>query len=170
MKSIHKITLSICLALALPTASFAGAASGFYLGVGAGDSSVKFLGFDEDDSSTKIFGGYNFGVIPFLDLAVEASYVDFGSPSDNNTSIDITGLNAFGLVGVSFGAFGFFAKAGLIDWDSDSNTGSNSGTDTAYGIGARFALGPFSVRAEYETYELDTVDVDMASVSAIYTF
>jgi hypothetical protein len=102
-----------------------------------------------------------------------ASYVDFGNPSTSAGNVEVTGLNAFGLAGLSFGPFGIFAKAGAIDWDIDSTfsstSSSDSGTDPAYGVGARFAIGSFAVRAEYEVYDLD-VDVDMVSVSGVFTF
>ena len=180
--------LFVCLngaILGIPTAAVAGAESGFYLGLGLGDANVQASGtdasgsdynFDESDSAYKVFGGYNFGVVPFIDLAAEASYVHFGNPSNSNLLIEVTGLNAFGLAGLSFGPFGLFVKAGVIDWgvDVDSSgtyTNSESGTDPAYGVGARLAFGSFSVRAEYEYYDLDSdVEVGMASISGIYTF
>ena len=167
--------LVICLAcsfLGMPAIAFAGADSGFYIGAGVGDATVKDSNFDESDSAYKVFGGYNIGFIPLVDFAVEASYVDFGKPSTSAGSVEVTGLNAYGLAGLSFGPFGVFAKAGAMRWDSDSNfgtTSSDSGTDPAYGIGARFAIGSFSVRAEYETYDLDA-DIDMVSVSGVFTF
>ena len=112
-------------------------------------------------------------LFPLLIFAVEASYVDFGNPSTSLGNVEVTGLNAFGLAGLSFGPFGIFAKAGAISWDSDATFGgfseSDSGTDPAYGLGARFAFGSFAVRAEYEVYDLDA-DVDMVSVSGVYTF
>lgn len=169
--------LVICLAgsfLGMPTAAVAGADSGLYIGAGVGDASVKDTNFDESDSAYKIFGGYNIGFIPLVDFAVEASYVDFGKPSSSAGSVEVSGLNAFGLAGLSFGPFGVFAKAGAISWDSDSTLGgtssSKSGTDPAYGLGARFALGSLSVRAEYEVYDLDSTDLDMVSVSGVFTF
>ena len=168
--------LFICLAgsfLGMPGAAVAGADSGFYIGAGVGDASVKDTDFDASDSAYKIFGGYNIGFIPLVDFAVEASYVDFGKPSTSDGSVEVTGLNAFGLAGLSFGPFGIFAKAGAISWDADATFGglseSDSGTDPAYGLGARFAFGSFAVRAEYEVYDLDA-DVDMVSVSGVYTF
>ena len=168
--------LFICIAgsfLGMPTAAVAGADSGFYIGAGVGDASVKEANFDASDSAYKLFGGYNIGFIPLVDFAVEASYVDFGKPSTSDGSVEVTGLNAFGLAGLSFGPFGIFAKAGAISWDSDSTFGStsasDSGTDPAYGIGARFAIGTFAVRAEYEVYDLEA-DVDMVSVSGVFTF
>ena len=168
--------LFICLAgsfLGMPTAAVAGADSGFYIGAGVGDASVKEANFDASDSAYKIFGGYNIGFIPLVDFAVEASYVDFGKPSTSDGSVEVTGLNAFGLAGLSFGPFGIFAKAGAISWDADwtdgSTSASDSGTDPAYGVGARFAIGSFAVRAEYEVYDLDA-DLDMVSVSGVFTF
>ena len=169
--------LIICLAgffFGMPTAVVAGADSGFYIGAGVGDASIKDSGFDASDSAYKIFGGYNIGFIPLVDFAVEASYVDFGKPSTSAGSVEATGLNAFGLAGLSFGPFGIFAKAGMLSWDSDATFGasntSESGSDPAYGLGARFAIGSFSVRAEYEVYDLDGADLDMVSVSGAYTF
>ena len=168
--------LGICLAgslMCVPFSANAGTESGIYLGAGVGDASVKEGNFDASDTAYKLFGGLNFGVIPLIDLAVEFSYVDFGSPSTSDASVDITGLNAFGLAGVSFGPFGVYAKAGAISWNSDASigasSGSDDGTDAAYGVGARFAVGSFAVRAEYEVYDLEA-DLDMVSISGVYTF
>jgi len=170
--------LFICVAglfLGMPTVAVAGADSGFFIGLGVGESTVESGDYSESDSAYKVLGGYNFGVVPLIDLAVEASYVHFGNPSTDVTSVEVTGLDAFGLAGLSFGPFGIFVKAGLIDWGIDTTEGtvtnSESGTDPAYGLGARLAFGSFSVRAEYEYFDLDSdVDVGLASISAIYTF
>lgn len=161
--------------LGMPTAATAGADSGVYIGVGAGNSTVKDNGFEESDSAYKLFGGYNFGVIPLVDLAVEASYVDFGDLSNSSRGVEVSGLDAFGLAGLNFGPFGIFAKAGILSWSRDTTIGasivSDSGTDPGYGIGARFAIGSFSVRAEYEVFDIESdVDLGMGSISAIFTF
>ena len=168
---IYLICLSGLL-MAAPVAVFAGADSGFYIGAGAGDAGVDVSGtdFDESDTAYKVFGGYNIGFIPLVDFAVEVSYVDFGAPSAGSQEVEVTGLNAFGLAGLSFGPFGVFAKAGMIDWDADSSGGSDSGTDPAYGLGARFSIGSIAVRAEYEVYDLENADVEMISVSGVFTF
>ena len=133
--NIMPVLLSGFLFLA-PAAAFAGAESGLYIGGGLGDSSVKGTNINESDSSYKLFGGFNFGVIPLIDLAVEASYVDFGTPAD------VTGLNAFGLAGLSFGTFGVFVKAGVIDWDANAD----SVTDSASGVRARLPFCLLAVR------------------------
>ncbi len=177
--SIKKLRIIfVCLTgifLSMPAVVFAGADSGFYIGAGAGDATVKDSDFDESDTAYKVFGGYNIGFIPLVDFAVEASYVHFGNQSAGIYSAEVTGLNAFGLAGLSFGPFGIFAKAGVIDWGADTTEGtvtnSESGTDPAYGVGARLAFGSFSVRAEYELYDLDSdLEVEMVSVSGVYTF
>jgi outer membrane immunogenic protein len=178
--SLNKIrSLFICLAgafLGMPTAVVAGADSGFYIGAGVGDAMVENsdAGFDESDSAYKLFGGYNIGFIPLVDFAVEASYVDFGKPTATGGSIEVTGFNAYGLAGLSFGPFGIFAKAGAFSWDEESTFGttisSDSGTDPAYGIGARFAISSFAVRVEYEAYDLGNTDLGMASISGVFTF
>ena len=178
---IKKIRISfICLSgilLAMPAAVFAGADTGLYIGVGAGDATLELDdgSFDESDTAYKVFGGYNLGLVPMIDLAVEASYVDFGNPSSPLGNIEVSGIDAFGLAGFNLGPIGFFAKLGLISWDVDAVGGggkfSDSGTDTAYGIGARFQVMSLSVRAEYEVFDIDAdADLSMLSVSAVFTF
>lgn len=173
--NLHKIrALFICLAvtsLAVPSAAIAGADSGFYIGAGAGDATIKDSGFDESDSAYKILAGYNIGFIPFVDFAVEGSYVDFGNPGTSTNNVEVTGLDAFGLAGLNFGPVGIFAKAGVMSWDLKTvNGSSDSGTDPAYGIGAKFSFLSFAVRAEYEVFTFDKADAEMVSVSATFTF
>ncbi len=165
--------LIICLTgsfLGASSAAIAGADSGFYIGGGTGSATISSGGFDESDAAFKAFAGYNIGFIPLVDFAVEASYVDFGTANDGSTSIGFTGFNAFGLAGLSFGPIGIFAKAGTISWNRDPSGNKDSGTDPAYGLGARFALGSLAVRAEYELFDIDGTDVDMLSISAVFTF
>ena len=162
------------VAMSMPGAALAGTDSGLYIGAGAGNATVKESGLDESDSAYKLFAGYNIGFIPLVDLAMEFSYVDFGKPENANGSVELSGIDAFGLAGYSFGPLGVFAKAGIVSWNSDATFGgsttSDSGTDTAYGVGARFAIGSFAVRAEYEFFDLDDTDLDMVSVSGVFTF
>ena len=132
--------LLVCLTgsfLAIPAVVFAGADSGFYVGAGVGDASVKEGDFDASDSAYKIFGGYNIGFIPL---------VDFGNPSTSAGNVEVTGINAFGLAGLSFGPFGVFAKAGAISWDADSTFNSVSSricsrVTTTYGVKSSICQG-----------------------------
>jgi opacity protein-like surface antigen len=167
----------------------AGSESGFYLGAGLGQAAVKAkdqtasgddFDFSEQDAGYKVFAGYNFGIIPLLDLAVEGSYVDFGNPNGtlaDGTNIDynLVGWDVFGLAALTFGPFSVFGKAGMVYWDTDINIGSSSdsdsGSDPAYGIGAKFQLGSIAIRAEYEGFDMSKFnDVYLASVGVSYTF
>lgn len=167
----------------LPTAAaLAGGESGFYIGGGVGQSTIEADGatpgggdFDGDDTAWKAIIGYNFGALPLIDLAVEGSYVDLGAPDDGGAEVELTGWDAFGLVGVNLGPVGVFAKAGMFMWDSDLEAGglsdSNSDTDAAYGVGARVQILSITGRVELEYFDVgDVDDVYLVSVSALYSF
>jgi len=165
--------------LLIPSIALAGAESGLYLGAGAGNSnlkgSVEEADFDADATGYKLILGYNFGLIPLIDLAVEGSYVDMGEDTSGAIKYSQTSFNGFGLVGLSFGPIGLFAKAGLAAWDADTRIGglksTKSGTDPVYGIGARQQIFKVSGRIEYEYYDQSNLnDVSMTSVSLLYTF
>jgi opacity protein-like surface antigen len=181
-------TMFIPLFLSLSATAQAGSDSGLYLGASLGQASIEIkeqipdgddLDFSEEDSGYKVFVGYNFGIIPLIDLAVEGSYVDFGKPSGSvngtNVEVDLTAWDAFGLAALTFGPFSVFGKAGLVSWDSDASvggeSGSDSGSDSAYGLGAKFQISSIAIRAEYEYFDLSEFnDVYMASVGVSYTF
>lgn len=170
--------------LVMPMTVLAGGESGFYVGGGVGNSSMKvdtaFEGetykYDGNDSGYKVILGYNFGIIPLIDLGVEGSYVSFGKIEDAGSSAKATGFDGFGVGALTFGPFAVFGKVGMIKWDADTTlagagTASDSGTDPAYGLGARFQLLSFSIRAEYEVFDVEGLkDLNMFSVSALYTF
>ncbi|MEO8445451.1 MAG: outer membrane beta-barrel protein [Gammaproteobacteria bacterium] len=173
---------SLLLVTLLPAPVLAGADSGFYVGAGVGRVSIGDIDIDHtsfnfngDDTAYKLFAGFNFGVIPLLDLAVEGGYVNFGTPHDNGLKIDADGFDLFGLVGTNLGPIGIFGKAGAINWDAKASSvlasSSDSGTDPAYGVGLRFQLGSFQVRGEYEMFDISAADnVFLLSASAVYTF
>jgi len=180
------IALAIALAGGASVAQ-AGAESGFYAGGSVGSASLDFseedpdigeIEFDDDDSAYKVFLGYNIGAVPLVNLAVEGAYVNFGTFGGDiagfESEIDVDGFTAFGLVGFDLGPIGLFGKVGVLSWDNeisaDDFSTDDSGNDPAYGLGAKFQIGSFSLRAEYELFDLDEVDIDMYSVGAAYTF
>lgn len=180
---MKKFTVLVCslFLLSISGLATAGQESGLYIGGSLGqawlDISENDVDFDDDDWGYKIFAGYNFGLIPLLDLAVEGSYVDFGEASSReigNQDVDITGWDVFGLACFNLGPIGVFGKVGQIWWDSDSDAIQDflddSGNDMAYGIGVRFQIGSIALRAEYELFDLDIADVDYVSVGAAWTF
>lgn len=183
MKPLIPFTLAVSL-FAVSGTTLAGSDSGLYLGASVGQAQLDFddeladigdVDFDDDDTGYKIFGGYNLGLIPLVDLAVEGAYVDFGKFSGtlgplSNADFEVDGWTGAGLAGFTLGPVGLFAKAGFISWDGDFDGGSDDGTDPFYGLGARFNLFSFQVRAEYERYDLDNFDIDYFSVGAAYTF
>lgn len=171
--------------LASPVASYAD--SGFYLGGSVGqsllegdiaDAGAGSLDFDDGDTAWKGIAGFNIDAF-VIDLAIEGGYVDFGAPTDSiagdQVEFDLSGWNLYGLAGLELGPIGVFAKAGFIDWSADvslngARIGSDSGTDPAYGVGARFSLFSAEVRAEYEYFDADGTDVSLVSVGVVWTF
>jgi outer membrane immunogenic protein len=164
------------------------AESGFYLGGSVGSTTISAdvpdgsggeFAFDENDFSWKAFGGYNFG-LAVIDLGIEAGYVDLGGPSTTllgeEVGLELAGWDVFGLAGVQLGPIGVFAKAGYFTWDVDALiagqvAGTDDGSDPAYGVGAKFALGSVQVRGEYEYFDVDgSSDVYMLSVGLVWSF
>ena len=183
MKVLRLHAAALVAAGLFPLAASAGTESGFYVGAGLGQASVGDIdadalgevNFDGDDTGWKIFGGYNFGLFPLIDLAIEGGYVDFGKPDDGGLEVDANGLDIFGLVGANIGPVGVFGKVGVINWDADlsaeGESASDDGTDPAYGIGARLKFGSVEVRGEYELFDVDAADdVNLLSLSGVWTF
>jgi hypothetical protein len=179
MKKLIAAPLLFTLA-SLPLISWAGTDSGLYVGASVGKTSVEdnfdtSFNVKDDDNGHKIFFGYNFGLVPFLDLAVEADYREYGKFGNNAVNTEVTSSEIFGVVGFNLGLIGVFGKLGYSDTDLESAAGSinvnDSESATAYGIGAKINFGSFGVRAEYEELDLDAVDnLNMISVGATYTF
>lgn len=166
----------------LPLMSWAGSESGLYIGASVGQTSAEtdFGGdtsfkLDDDDNGYKILFGYNFGVVPFLDLAIEADYREYGKFGNKALNTEIVSSELFGIVGFNFGPVGVFGKMGYSDTDLDAVVDDinldDSESATAYGAGAKLNFGSFGIRAEYEVLDLDAVDdLNMISVGATYTF
>jgi len=179
---------SLLTAAMFSASAYAGGDSGFYIGAGIGQASVDdsvdggeggSFSFDGDDTGYKAILGYNFGIVPLVDLGIELEYIDFGKPDDqvegSDVEIDGSALAAFGVAGVNLGPVGVFGKVGMASWDADGSIDgaevvSDDGTDVAYGVGARFHIASFQIRAEYEIFDFDGTDVDLLSASLIYTF
>lgn len=183
--SFFAVTFLAVSLLAVSGTAFAGSDSGVYVGASVGSANLSYddndpdfgdINFDDDDAAYKIFAGYNFGLIPLVDLAVEGAYVDFGNFRGDiggigGRDLDITGWSGAGLAGFKLGPVGLFGKVGAIKWDSDADLiGGNDGTDPLYGVGARITLFSFQVRAEYERFDLDKFNINYFSVGAAYTF
>ena len=187
----------LCLAAVLVIAAVPTSASdtGFYVGAGIGLPSIEPNDFyptlgdavEEADFSFKAYGGYRL----FKFFAVEAGYIDLGSPQwrernvqghQETLEVGVQGWNAFavGILPVS-NAVDLYGKFGFMGWDTKIKSvllgdviysESSSGTDTAYGFGAGIWVGPnVTLRGEGEWFEIgDYGTVALYSVNVSYTF
>jgi len=177
------------------------AAAEFYLGASIGEASIEAkddldgepFKVDDSDTAYKIFGGYMFNDY----IGVELGYVDMGTvserfsfdggefsgPIDAAITADITGFTAHVVGQVPVGPVDLFAKAGLISYEAkgratvsyfsttESERFKDTGEDFAYGVGAKWNLGNFAIRAEYEMFDISDVDdLDMISIGVQFTF
>lgn len=123
--------------------------------------------FEDDRGSWKAYAG----VRPNDVLGFEAGYVDFGEVNHQGARFDSDGWQLAMTAGIPFTPnFSVYGKLGRLFWDRDIRSSvftSNSrhGDDTFYGVGSRIGLAPnLDLRLEYERYEIDRADVDMASL------
>lgn len=179
MKKILNTLTSIAVCAIFSSPALAGEESGWFIGAGAGKTSIEFTEveqrFTADDVGYKIMAGYNFGVLPAIDLGVEGAYVNFGEFTEGGIEHKQTAWDGFGLIGLSFGPFGLFGKAGMAAWTDEKTIGSltteTSGTDPVYGLGARLRIVSVTARVEYEYFDFEeTKDNSMTSVSLLYNF
>ena len=186
MKKIKVLIFSLVF-LSISSLATAGQETGPYIGGSLGYTMIHFERANWDDSDNdlgyKVFAGYNFGLIPFLDLAIEGSYVDFGeasrdlmppNPWGTNLEVGITAWDAFGLACFNVGPVGIFGKVGQVWWDSKANVMTlayeKSSNDLALGVGVRFQVGSATIRAEYEYFDINIIDVNFFSVGVSWTF
>jgi opacity protein-like surface antigen len=192
-------TVRICSAVAIATAGLLVCSSAFaqsstdenrppafYIGAGAGSSTFKDdppelngEDFDEDDLAWKVFAGYRVPVAKILDLAVEGTYRDFGNPdatiSGSVVKYDTTGWDISGLAIVPLGPIDLFARGGYGWYDvtkkfSGIEVDDNKGA-WMYGLGAGFRIWRLSLRAEWERFEIESLDhIDSYMLSAYFRF
>lgn len=161
----------------------------------ADGSVLTAVNVDDSDTAWSIYGGYQFNEY----FGVEGSYVDFGemkisAMSDGSGLIydpgsvvfmaEATGWTVEGLVWFPFtNSFSAFAKVGVLFWEADlgsrftalgspvSLSATEDDTDLTYGIGVAYQFqAPFSLRAEWQRYELDTVDADLIALAGTFQF
>ena len=186
------ILACVLVAVAVASPAVAQEKNGFYIGGSIGQSKIDVKGGDQDlgdiefnegDTGYKLFVGYR--LLTFL--AVEGSYLDFGTPDttfdtdfgDLYTEIGLNGWDVSVVGNLPLGFFDLFARAGYFWWDADiraalggdSDDDSDSGSDLTYGVGAAVWLGQIAVRAEIEWFDIaDAEDVYMYSLGISYTF
>jgi Outer membrane protein beta-barrel domain len=188
---MHKhLIAAAAFAASLGSTSALAVDNGIYVGASVGESGVEVdlnpslpnADFDDGDTAYKLNVGWR-----ILDwVAVEANYVDLGSPKDTlqdgdgndaNIEFDADGINFSGLLFLPVGPIDLFARAGFISWDASlsqeglGEIGSDDGMDFSYGAGAQFRIWSLTLRAEYERFDIADADtVDMVSVGLMWTF
>jgi outer membrane protein OmpA-like peptidoglycan-associated protein len=156
------------------------------------------LKVDESDNAYKFYGGYNFtnwfgiegGYIELGNASESQTFspVVTGNPERIEAEVSANGWQGFGVLYLPLGNFDLFAKVGGIAANIDVETklrfpgpvppaGTTSDDSSegngmmAYGAGAMYNFGHWSIRAEYEAYDVDKLD-DLYAVtgSLQYTF
>ncbi len=169
-----KYLLAGLFVASLGTTSIAAAGAGdTYAGVSIGNASPDSSGIDSA-VGWKIFGGYALNEI----LAVEGGYVSFGEMDSSATSsIEPTGFEVAAVGNFPINSqFSLFGKVGLLAWDTKNNfpnggSDNTTGTDVLFGVGGQYEIsGNLAVRASWERYSMDNLDVDFLSASAVFGF
>ncbi len=189
------------------------APEGFFLGIGAGQSTAKadaiitppgsltgppfyHVNYDENATAYKAYGGINFTKW----FGIEGGYVQFGDTNNSTlvpqagfqsalveAEVKPNGFQGFGVLYLPFGNFDLFGKVGGIEANIDlkvtsttlvgivpitNHTKRSEGNGMmAYGAGADYNFGHWSVRAEYEAYDVAKLDnLNVVSGSLQYTF
>lgn len=164
----------------LPTlASAQGPGPGLYAGGGIGYNRIEgedFTGGDDDFKDERVsykgVAGLKLGDM----LSLEGQYIDFGTAEDGDSRVEADGWTAGAVLEVPLMQnFAVYGKGGALFWDAEGRFANvradDDGTDPFYGVGARFALNPhLALRLEYERFELNDADIDMASTSLLFHF
>lgn len=195
MKKTLNILISISL-LSLPVLSHAG---GGYLGLGVGQAKNDACdlvsgGASCEDSKTimKIIGGYsfneNFAIEGGFNSLGEAHAKDSASPASAKLEGDAFHVGIVGTAPLS-NNFALFGKVGAARWNADASltdsTGATAkseddGFDAMYSAGIKWFDRHYSLRLEYERYEVsfddfeavlgDNADADIISLTYTFSF
>jgi hypothetical protein len=189
MNRIRSAALLAAFVGAFFVSSASAADGGFYLGIGAGQGTIRdnpdnpngagTINFDSEDTSYKLFAGYRLGALPLLDFAFEGGYIDFGKPSQSSSGqrveYKLHGFDGAALAIFPLGPVDLYGKLGALYWSSDKtiggSTSSKTGSSAFYGVGVGLRLGALGLRAEYERFDIGELDrVEMYSLNALFQF
>ena len=164
---MRNLVLSLALVVLAAGLASTPAEAGFNVGASFTDTTVEQTGnFKADDNKYKIFAGWRFFERQWLGF--EAQYVDFGTFDVGGPQFEATSFDVVAILSLKVWRFDFFGKGGLSKWDTKNvllPAGDTDGTDVVFGVGVGFRiLSKLWVRAEWERYEFDNVDTDMASL------
>jgi hypothetical protein len=148
------------------------AAAGVTLGANIGSARVNEGDFEGDNTGWKVHAGSSFGEI----IGGEIGYVDFGpyrlDPNSAEES-DADALTGALTLGFPVGLASIYAKGGVAatELEGSSVREETKDTDPFYGVGLRIGMTPgLGFRAEYERYEFQNFDLDMAMAGLEFRF
>lgn len=139
--------------------------TGPYFGGSYGLYRFDNLGLDEEDTMWKAFIGAHLNNW----LGIEGGYVFMDRAENQGSSFEAEGFTAAALITFPIAQkSAFFIKGGGFWWDAETRGAVNtnrSNSDPFYGAGFRIGLAEnFSLRLEYERYEVVDTDIDTASI------
>ena len=146
------------------------AASGLYLGIGAGVAENRDI--DDTDTAVKAIAGYNFNET----FGIEGQYVDFGETAGPGFRSQADTVAVEGVVNLPFTPrFGVFGKGGVHYASLDTTvlgvSRTDNETDATYGAGVKFDFTDYlGVRGEWERFEIEDADTDVLSASLMFKF
>lgn len=146
----------------------------------AGSATTSTTTGDDSDTGVKVFAGYMFTP----NYGVEVSYNHLGKAkvtTNGTSSTDFKGSTlGVDLIGVQplTNSISGFGKIGLhyADFDGTHSVGTanvsyDSGIALHYGLGADFAISrDFSIRAEWEYFDIDDLETSLFSASGVLGF
>lgn len=182
---MNKIILGLGL-IALTTSQLTYSGSkgyeGGFIGGSVGHSNISNTinlapGFDFDDNDTtfKATVGYR-----AIDFTLEGFYANLGEVTESGggstavLDLDTIGVAVTGILSISE-QIEVFGRLGFHEWDADASFSGGGGaegdgTDFIYGAGLMYNVHDISVVLEFERYEVDSLDVDVASAGLLYRF
>lgn len=152
---------------------------GIYLGGGVGYDRIEgedFTGNGDDLEDSRVaykgLAGFRLNRV----FAIEGQYINFGTAEDGDNRVKADGWTAGAVATLPmFEYVNPYAKAGMLFWNADGRfsgvSASDDGSDFTYGVGARFSMTDnLGLRVEYERFEMNDIDVDMASANIQFDF
>jgi hypothetical protein len=143
------------------------AAAGVTLGANMGSARVNDGDFESDDTGWKAHIGGNVSDI----IGAEIGYIDFGKHG-----VEGTGADAWApalTLGVPVGLARLYAKGGVAfgEFEGTSIREEYKSEDPFYGAGLRIGMNQgLGFRLEYERYQFDRADVDVAMAGLDLSF
>lgn len=178
--------LALAAALAAALGLSGTAAADVYLGLGSGRAHLddRILGasdqFNGDDTSEHYFFGFKLG----RNTRFEAGRSDLGFMTDTITVGGIPTATTAAIDGNVYSLLfsspvaedmAVYLRAGVFEWDRETtgpaSAGNHSGQNGFFGIGGSLRISDdFSLRAEYQRYEVGHSDVDVPMLALVYHF